>query len=233
MEQDAPTKSQPALHARCPAEIQRTLAAEHGGVPFLAWRDGAGVLCIHTLDAHRRLTIGRRASNDIVLEDGRVSRVHAELEPLGEDWAIDDGGLSRNGTFVGNRRVTGRRRLADRDVLHLGATAIEYRRPAAGSTIFTAPASSMPDIGILTPKQRAVLAALARPCKRELMGTAFAAPASNGQVANEVGLSIDAVKGHLGVLYRRFEIDHLPRNQKRARLVECAFQWGLLTERDL
>ena len=46
-------------------------------------------------------------------------------------------------------------------------------------------------------------------------------------------LSVDAVKTHLRTLFQRFEIGDLPQNQKRARLVECAFQWGLVSERDL
>jgi hypothetical protein len=44
---------------------------------------------------------------------------------------------------------------------------------------------------------------------------------------------VDAVKTHLGTLFKRFEIADLPQNQKRARLVECSFQWGLVSEKDL
>ncbi len=78
--------------------------------------------------------------------------------------------------------------------------------------------------------QRAILVALARPYKS---GDPFAVPASNLKIAEEVHLGLDSVKGHLTVLYGRFEISHLPRNQKRERLVECAFQLGLVSERQL
>jgi hypothetical protein len=78
--------------------------------------------------------------------------------------------------------------------------------------------------------QRRILIALCRPYKA---GPGFAAPASNNDVAAEVFLSVDAVKTHLRILFKRFEISDLPQNQKRARLVECAFQSGLVTERDL
>ena len=61
----------------------------------------------------------------------------------------------------------------------------------------------------------------------------FATPASNREIAQEVFLGVDAVKMHLRILFKRFQIGDLPQNQKRARLVECAFQWGLISERDL
>jgi DNA-binding NarL/FixJ family response regulator len=78
--------------------------------------------------------------------------------------------------------------------------------------------------------QQKILTALCRPYRGS---TGFAAPASNSDIADEVFLSIDAVKNNLRVLFQRFGIADLPQNQKRARLVECAFQWGLVSERDL
>jgi hypothetical protein len=230
MEREAQTKSQPVLHARSAREIKSTLQAEGAGLPFLVWRDGEGVQQIFTLHSRRRLTVGRRSSNDIVLYgDAEVSRVHAELEPLAEDWAVADQGLSRNGTFIKDERILGRRRLADGDIIRFGATILEYRRPGAGSTVLTA-SPSQPNVSDLTDRQRAILVALCRPYKA---GASFTTPATNAEIGREVGLGIDAVKGHLGVLFKRFEIAHLENNLKRARLVECAFQWGLVSERDL
>lgn len=75
----------------------------------------------------------------------------------------------------------------------------------------------------LTDIQLAILAALCRPISS---GNRFAAPAANQEIADEVFLSIDAVKGHLRTLYRKFGIDDLPQNQKRARLVELAIEGG-------
>jgi hypothetical protein len=62
--------------------------------------------------------------------DAQVSRVHAELVSVGRDWAIDDGGLSRNGTYVNGQRIAERRRLRDGDTLRFGATAMVFRRPS-------------------------------------------------------------------------------------------------------
>lgn len=75
----------------------------------------------------------------------------------------------------------------------------------------------------LTDTQLGILAALCRPIAT---GNAYATPATNQEIADEVFLSVDAVKGHLRTLYRKFGIEDLPHNQKRARLVELAIEGG-------
>jgi hypothetical protein len=50
-------------------------------------------------DGWDRVTVGRGAAADVSLPwDSEVSRVHAELLRLGDDWAVVDDGLSGNGT---------------------------------------------------------------------------------------------------------------------------------------
>jgi predicted component of type VI protein secretion system len=218
-------------HARSAVELKSIIETERLGVPFLLWRDMASVQQIMSLGGRERVTVGRRSSSDIVLlDDGEVSRTHAELELVGEDWTVSDDGLSRNGTFVNGGRISGRKRLADGDTMRFGKTVVEYRCPAEGSTAMTDSAMYLPKVESLTETQRKILVALCRPYKS---GEAYATPASNNQIASEVFLGLDAVKNHLRVLFQRFEIGDLPQNQKRARLVECAFQWGLVSERDL
>jgi hypothetical protein len=75
----------------------------------------------------------------------------------------------------------------------------------------------------LTDTQLGILASLSRPLSA---GNHFATPATNQEIAAEVFLSVDAVKGHLRTLYRKFGIEDLPHNQKRARLVELAIEGG-------
>jgi hypothetical protein len=75
----------------------------------------------------------------------------------------------------------------------------------------------------LTDTQLGILAALCRPIAA---GNSYATPATNQEIADEVFLSVDAVKGHLRTLYRKFGIEDLPHNQKRARLVELAIEGG-------
>src|ERR1700742_4120757 len=75
----------------------------------------------------------------------------------------------------------------------------------------------------LTDPHHAILAALCRPIAA---GNSYATPATNQEIADEVFLSVDAVKGHLRTLYRKFGIEDLPHNQKRARLGELAIEGG-------
>src|ERR1700754_5334119 len=93
-----------------PADVKARLDAERRGEPFLLFRDGDGAQVIVTLAGP--VTIGRRAERDVALTwDSEVSRLHAELEPVGPDWTVVDDGLSRNGTYLNGERVNGRRRL--------------------------------------------------------------------------------------------------------------------------
>jgi Bacterial regulatory proteins, luxR family len=79
----------------------------------------------------------------------------------------------------------------------------------------------------LTDTQHGILVALCRPVRG---GSGFAPPATNQEIADEVFLSVDAVKAHLRTLYRKFGIEELPHNQKRARLVELVLEGGYLDE---
>lgn len=218
-----------AAHAASPIELQERLGLEREGMPLLVLRDGDGAQRLVPL-AGERLSLGRGESSDVALSwDAEVSRLHAELECLAGEWTIVDDGLSRNGTYVNGQRISGRTRLRDGDVIRLGRTVIGYRRPQADEAQErTVVAGDPVTPESLPPMQRQVLVALARPYKAE-----FATPATNQAIADELHLSVDAVKAHLRTLFQRFGIAALPQNQKRAALVAAAFQQGLLRQRDL
>ena len=76
---------------------------------------------------------------------------------------------------------------------------------------------------LLTDTQARILAALSRPVSE---GGHVATPATNGEIADAVFLSVEAVKGHLRTLYRKFGIEDLPAGERRARLVELAVAGG-------
>jgi FHA domain len=130
------------LHSATPRELQARIAAERRGRPFLVYRDGSGGQAIMVLeDFGERLTVGRRAGNEVALGwDDEVSRVHTALERVGAGWVIADDGLSHNGTWVNGERVAGRRRLHDGDVILVGATTLAYIAPAADGSQPTATA---------------------------------------------------------------------------------------------
>lgn len=215
-----------APHAATASELQAVLAAERTERPFLVHRDEAGALRIVALEAG--LTVGRSATNALALPwDDEVSRVHCLIEHVGGYWTVADEGLSRNGTFVNEERIAGRRRLHDGEVVRVGATRLLFRAPLddAGRTRTTGPDRAEPP---LTDRQRAILAALARPF---VDARGLATPASNREIADELHLGVDAVKGHLRVLYQRYGLDELPQQTKRVRLAEHALQAGLVHPR--
>jgi pSer/pThr/pTyr-binding forkhead associated (FHA) protein len=218
-------------HTASPAELRERIEAERAGRPFLVLREEGAGQRIVDLDAHgARLSIGRAVSNDVSLPwDTEVSRLHAELECIGGEWTVSDDGLSTNGTYVNGRRAAGRVRLRDGDVLRVGRTSIAFRRPEGEDSRPTRVAGPHLTLADLPPTQRQVLVALARPYKDR----DFATPASNGQIAEELSLSVDAVKAHLRMLFQRFGIEDLPPNQKRSRLVAEALQQGIVSQREL
>jgi pSer/pThr/pTyr-binding forkhead associated (FHA) protein len=220
----------PGPHRSTPAELQARLQAERGGTPFLVYFDAAERQVIHELlPAAGAVTIGRSADCGVGLAwDREVSRLHAQLEAVGPQWVLVDDGLSRNGSFVNGERVVGRRVLRDGDRLCFGETPVIYRAsPGTGGSstigVMTGPATVS-----LTPTQRGILVALCRPVR----DSAFATPPTNREIAEEVHLSVDAVKAHLRTLFERFELEALPQNQKRARLAAIALLQGIVTAID-
>jgi DNA-binding CsgD family transcriptional regulator len=200
-------------------------------VPFLHWLAHAGDQHVLMLGAERsRVTIGRREQSDVPLTwDLEVSRAHALLEPVGEEWTLVDDGLSRNGSFVNGSRIHGRQRLHDRDRLCFGNTHVVYREPSpAEGSESTARAPGSPGTVPLTDTQRKLLIALCRP----IVESSSATPATNPQIAAEVYLSVDAVKAHMRHLFDRFGLGELPQNEKRTRLVAIVLSSGLLAPHD-
>jgi pSer/pThr/pTyr-binding forkhead associated (FHA) protein len=214
------------------SELKARIDAERAGQPFLLYRDRDQRQRLFVLEPDRaQASVGRRPSSDLMLDwDDQVSRIHAQLERVEEDWTVVDDGLSRNGTFVNGERLTGRHRLVDGDSLRFGATTVTFRSPQADEQAGTAIAGESPVAVDLSTSQRRVLVSLCRPYKD---GSAFASPATNQQIADELFLSVDAVKTHLRVLFAKFGIEALPQNQKRIRLAERAFYSGVISERDL
>ena len=221
-------------HTASASELKARLEAERRQVPFLVLRDGEGVQAILFLaEDTDRIIVGRSGECDVALTwDDGVSRVHAQLERVGPGWAIVDGGLSRNGSFVNGERIHDRRRLRDGDTLRFGDTAILYRaagrRRSTGGV--TAVHRGLPGPEDVSPAQKAVLRVLCRPFAE---GADWAKPATNRMIADELVITPDAVKRHLRALFGKFGVDDLPQNEKRLRLAQRALASGAVTVADL
>jgi hypothetical protein len=118
-----------------PEDTPELAAARRRGDPYLVYRDAHARQRVLSLpDTWDRITIGRGMGADVALTwDPDVSRVHAELARLADDWTVIDDGLSRNGTFVNDLRVEGRRRLLDGDLLRCGGTLLLFHSPFQAS----------------------------------------------------------------------------------------------------
>ena len=219
----------PLAHsAATPPELRERLLAEQAGDPFVIYRRPEGRQTLFALHAGRdRVAIGRGPGNDIALPwDTGAARVHAELERFGGDWTLVDEGSSRTGTTVNGTLVEGRHKLRDGDVLQVGQTLLAFRvpKPRRSRSKAAAAAAANGPGPKLTPTQRRVLDALCRPYKE----SEFAAPAGDEEIAEELFVSVDAVRAHLRALVVAFEIERLSPSQMRAQLAARAMQLGIV-----
>ncbi|MFN8111435.1 MAG: FHA domain-containing protein [Thermoleophilia bacterium] len=209
------------------AEFRMLRQAQETADAFLVVRDAEQSLVVVPLTAHRPATLGRREECDLALAwDARVSRVHAQAEFTAGEWWVVDGERSTNGTFVNEVRVERRARLHDGDVLRLGSTAVLFRCAAASHTTLdeTVQAASVARAP-LTRRERVILRALCRPVDPVAGGE----PASNTEIAAELGTPVANVKAALTVLYQKFGLAGTDAASKRRLLAAAAVFEGLGT----
>jgi ATP/maltotriose-dependent transcriptional regulator MalT len=211
-------------------ELQEVLNAERAGAPFFMFRGADGEQHIVRFSSDRaRLTIGRNLAADLSIDwDDQVSALHTVVERLAGELTLVDDGLSRNGSYVNGERVHGRRRLRDGDLLRIGRTAVLVRNPGDAQRSATASAPQPLRAAHLSEQQRKVLAILCRPLRD---GDLLAALPTNQEIADELHLSVAAVKAHLRALFEKFGIADLPQNKKRLALAMNAVNSGLVTDR--
>ncbi|WP_280273743.1 BTAD domain-containing putative transcriptional regulator [Nocardia wallacei] len=75
------------------------------------------------------LKIGRMTDNDLVLDDPKVSRYHAHIQPSRAGLLIKDL-HSANGIFINEQAVDSGAMLTDGDVVRIGATVLVFRADA-------------------------------------------------------------------------------------------------------
>jgi pSer/pThr/pTyr-binding forkhead associated (FHA) protein len=221
----------PPRHQYSPTELQEQIEAERRGNPFLVYRQNGAQVIFELVPGTNRVSIGRDPELDLPLAgDEEISGLHAELERVGDTWTVLDDGLSTNGSFVNGAKVNGRRRLVDLDQLRFGRTEVLFKSPGPRTIDKTRTSGETAEIAALSDLQRRVLVALCRPLGT---GAAGGAPATNQQIADEVFLSVGAVKAHLRALFEKFAVEEMPQNQKRMLLAARAMDSGAVLPRDL
>jgi len=125
-----------------------------------------------------RLVIGRGTSADLVLSDAAVSRQHAAIEHVGDDFFVVDLN-SNNGTFIrGTKDRITRYKLEDGDVINLGSTRIRVLLPRAAVD------SEKTMVATRPPEPAAAPAAASRPsssrCRRWHAATRRGSASSRG-----------------------------------------------------
>jgi pSer/pThr/pTyr-binding forkhead associated (FHA) protein len=221
----------PPADARSISDLKARVEAERSGRPFLLFRDRDDRQQLFFFaPGSASASVGRRPSSDLLLDwDDQVSRRHARFERVEDAWVLVDDGLSSNGTFVNEERLSGRRRLNDGDTLRFGTTTVTFRSPER-EQLGTADGAETPAAVSLSTTQRRVLVALCSPYKGR---GGFASPATDQRIAEELFLSVGEVRAHLRVLHAKLGVEELPPAEMRVRLVERAFSVGLISERDL
>jgi serine/threonine protein kinase len=77
-----------------------------------------------------RLALGRKTDNEVLIPDTLASKVHAEIREEGGRFVLEDMG-SRNGTYMGKRRVEGTVTLGDTEPFRIGNTYLLFCRGQA------------------------------------------------------------------------------------------------------
>jgi pSer/pThr/pTyr-binding forkhead associated (FHA) protein len=221
----------PPADVRPASELKARVEAEQAGHPFLLYRDGDDSQRLFVFEpGSTDASVGRQRPADLLLDwDDRVSRLHARFERVQDGWEVVDDGVSRNGTFINEERLTGRRQLKDGDVLRFGTTGVTFCSPQRPQSAPTDQGGTPAAVRLST-TQRRVLVALCRPYKAR---SSSAGPATDEQIAEELFLSASAVKTHLSVLHAKLGVEQLPGGESRVQLVQRAFSAGLITQRDL
>jgi DNA-binding CsgD family transcriptional regulator len=171
-------------------------------------------------------TIGRSSTCDLVIDDPRVSRVHATILAGLDSAMIQDAG-SQNGVLVNERRITGPQALVDGDQIAIGSALLRVSAKELGKKpmsrdqtmpahmveavdrALAAQAGGDPHIAELSTREREVLVLVAR-------------GHSMREVGEQLGLSPKTVEGYRARVAEKLGL------RTRAEMVRFALDHGLL-----
>ena len=95
------------------------------GEAYLVIRDGKKWSDVFRLIPGRTVTIGRSPTSMIVIREDQASRQHAEIFHSEGNWYVRDLG-SRNGTAIGDDRLSGDHKLAVDEVVSIAGTQMTF-----------------------------------------------------------------------------------------------------------
>ena len=106
---------------------QSHLEVKQEGAAFLVVREGATWRDVFRLTPGQVTTIGRAATNRVVVRDDVCSRNHCEIFQSGFQWTLRDLG-SRNGTVINGAPVAGDWELQDGELIQIGACFLQQKQ---------------------------------------------------------------------------------------------------------
>ncbi len=110
-------------------EKSRTPIRGTEAFPLLEIVQGPKAGAWFTVAYQKEITLGRAATNSILLEDNSVSRSHTVLQASGSGFTVRDIG-SRNGTFVNGKKIQGEVELHHKDLIKIGIYTLRYLQEA-------------------------------------------------------------------------------------------------------
>lgn len=156
------------------------------------------------------LTVGRSDSNDVVLDDKLVSRLHAIFMRRGDVVLVEDLG-SNNGTYVQDERLHAIRQLHDGQTVTIGNSRIVFEDVSSGEddTTQIGGRGAMAAPAAFTQRQMQVLRLLARGL-------------SNKQIGERLFVSERTVKAYLSSVFEKLEVTN------RSSAITAALRLGLI-----
>ena len=101
---------------------------------YLVFRDGLKWHDVFRLIPGQVTTVGRAATNRIVLRDEICSRNHFEVFQSGSQWVLRDLG-SRNGTLINGQRVDGEWDLQEGELIQVGSSELGFTTDLSKSSL--------------------------------------------------------------------------------------------------